>query len=55
MFRIDIGASQGHKLPLQIEKKLNVKEEGCAVDMHYFDTGKCCFLLIWLNEIYNCS
>ena len=22
-----------------IEKKLNVNEEGCAVDMHQYDTG----------------
>ena len=30
---------QGNKLPLRIEKKLNAKEEGCAVDMHQYDTG----------------
>jgi len=39
VFRIDGSSGQGQKLPLVIEKKLSMHEEGCAVDMHHFDTG----------------
>lgn len=39
VFRIDAGGGAGQKLPLMIEKKLNVKEEGRAVDMHQYDAG----------------
>ena len=28
------------RLPLVMEKKLNVTEEGLAVDMNFFDTGE---------------
>lgn len=35
------GGSGANKLPLKIEKKLNLQDEGIAVDMHQFDTGKC--------------
>ena len=33
------GGTGANKLPLKIEKKLNLQEEGIAVDMHQFDTG----------------
>jgi hypothetical protein len=36
-FRIEGGST--NKLPLMIEKKLNLQDEGIAVDMHQFDTG----------------
>ena len=40
MFRIDINGSSGNNLPLMIEKRLDFQEDGRAVDMQFYDTGK---------------